>query len=518
MWKLILSKGDDDPVESKNDHLGRQFWEFDPNLGTPEERAQVEKAREEFHNNRFHVKHSSDLLMRLQFEREHPGEMELPAQVKVGREEDISEEAVETTLRRALRYYSTLQAEDGHWPGDYAGPLFLLPGLVIGLSVIGALDTGLPENHQREICRYLYNHQNVDGGWGLHIEGCSTMFSTTLTYVTLRLLGQSMTSRDGALAKARKWILDHGGATYIPSWGKLWLSVSILEWLCQNCLHFAQKLKLKSDQKLKALRRMWCHCRMVYLPMSYLYGKRFVGRINSTVLSLRRELYTHAYHEINWDIARNECAKEDLYYPHPLIQDMLWGGLNQYIEPLLMHWPFAKLREKALTTVMQHIHYEDENTKYICIGPVNKVLNMVCCWVEDPNSTVNKFHLSRVKDYLWMSEDGMKMQGYNGSQLWDVVFAVQAILETNLIDKSSLMLRRAHEYIKNSQDTADISAGSNSWYRHTSEGGWPFSTLDNGWVVSDCTAEGLKVKYLPNDYVISVQSVGDMVLISPWTR
>jgi squalene cyclase len=30
---------------------------------------------------------------------------------------------------------------------------------------------------------------------------------------------------------------------------------------------------------------------------------------------------------------------------------------------------------------------------------------------------------------LWVAEDGMKMQGYNGSQLWDTVFATQAILE-----------------------------------------------------------------------------------------
>ena len=35
---------------------------------------------------------------------------------------------------------------------------------------------------------------------------------------------------------------------------------------------------------------------------------------------------------------------------------------------------------------------------------------MVCCWVEDPNSLAYKCHLSRIKDYLWMAEDGMKMQ------------------------------------------------------------------------------------------------------------
>ena len=29
---------------------------------------------------------------------------------------------------------------------------------------------------------------------------------------------------------------------------------------------------------------------------------------------------------------------------------------------------------------------QDENTRYVCIGPVNKVINMLCCWLEDPNS------------------------------------------------------------------------------------------------------------------------------------
>jgi hypothetical protein len=43
-----------------------------------------------------------------------------------------------------------------------------------------------------------------------------------------------------------------------------------------------------------------------------------------------------------------------------------------------------------LTQVMKHIHYEDENTRYIDIGPVNKVINMLCCWFEDPDSTAFK--------------------------------------------------------------------------------------------------------------------------------
>lgn len=35
---------------------------------------------------------------------------------------------------------------------------------------------------QKEMVRYLYNHQNPDGGFGLHIEGESTMFGTGLRW------------------------------------------------------------------------------------------------------------------------------------------------------------------------------------------------------------------------------------------------------------------------------------------------------------------------------------------------
>ena len=43
-------------------------------------------------------------------------------------------------------------------------------------------------------------------------------------------------------------------------------------------------------------------------------------------------------------------------------------------------------------------------------------------------------HVLRVPDYLWVAEDGCKMQGYNGSQCWDTSFALQAFAEAELTD------------------------------------------------------------------------------------
>lgn len=48
---------------------------------------------------------------------------------------------------------------------------------------------------------------------------------------------------------------------------------------------------------------------MIYMPMSYLYGKRFVGPITPLILQLRKELHLQPYEEINWNKARRQYAK-----------------------------------------------------------------------------------------------------------------------------------------------------------------------------------------------------------------
>ncbi|XP_034695887.1 beta-amyrin synthase-like [Vitis riparia] len=491
MWRLKVADGGNDPyIYTTNNFVGRQIWEFDPDCGTPEERAEVEAARENFWKNRFQVKPSSDLLWRMQFLREKNFKQTIP-QVKVGDGEEITYETATAAVRRAAHFFSALQASDGHWPAENVGLLYFLPPLVMCLYITGHLDIVFPGEYRKEILRYLYCHQNEDDGWGLHIEGHSTMFCTTLSYICMRIFGEGRDGgRDNACARGRKWILDRGGVTFIPSWGKTWLSIfGLFDWSGSNPMPpefwlFPSRLPMHPA-------KMWCYSRLVYMPMSYLYGKRFVGPITPLVLELREELFLQQYNEINWKKVRHLCAKEDLYYPHPLIQDLMWDSLYICTEPLLTRWPFNKLRQKALEVTMKHIHYEDENSRYITIASVEKALCMLACWVEDPNGDYFKKHLARIPDFIWVAEDGIKMQTF-GSQEWDTGFALQALLACNMTDEIGPTLNKGHEFIKESQVKDNPSGDFKSMYRHISKGSWTFSDQDHGWQVSDCTAEGLK--------------------------
>ncbi|OVA19318.1 hypothetical protein BVC80_521g131 [Macleaya cordata] len=495
MWKLKAADNGGPFGEwlfSTNNFVGRQTWSFDPEAGTPEEKAEVEKAREEFYKNRYQVRACGDVLWRLQQLRENKDKFDLSIPpVKIGDDEEITYEAVTTTLRRGVRFFSLMQSDDGHWAANIDAPLFLMPPLVFTLYITGTLNTILSPEHKKETLRYMYWHQNKDGGFGFHIEGHSIMFSTALNYICMRMLGEGPDGgEDNACARARKWILDHGGVTSIPSWGKAWLSIlGLYDW--SGCIPMVPEFWLLPSFLPMHPAKMWCFCRMVYMPISYLYGKRYVAPKTDLILSLREELHVQPYNEINWSKMRHNCCKEDVYYPRPIIQNLVWDSVYLLMEPLLTRWPLSKVREKALKVTIEHIHYEDENSRYITMAAVEKSLCMLSCWVEDPTSDAFKKHLARVQDYIWVAEDGLRMQNI-GSQTWDAGFAIQALLASDdITDEIGPTLKKGHDYLKAAQCKDNPSGDFKSMYRHISKGAWTFSDQDHGWQVSDCTAEGL---------------------------
>ncbi|XP_044372975.1 achilleol B synthase isoform X2 [Triticum aestivum] len=490
MWRLkIAGQASGGPwLQSANGFLGRQVWEFDRDAGSPEERAEVERLREDFTKHRSHKRESQDLLLRLQFAK---GTATTCTRTEKGAQ--VTEKMITTSLRRALNQYSALQAHDGHWPGDLSGILFIMPMLIFSLYVTRSLNMVLSSEHQHEICRHIYNHQNEDGGWGTHIWGPSNMLGSCLNYAALRLLvGETLDNDNDVLIKARAWILSHGSATAVPQWGKIFLSIlGVYDWSGNNPI--IPELWLLPHFLPIHPGRFWCFCRLVYMSMAYLYGKKFVGLITPTITALREELYNTPYSNIDWGKVSNCCAEEDLHNPRSQVRNIVLVCLKKFVEPMLNWWPTNKLRGRALSKLMEQIHYNNETTEYITICPVDKALNMICCWVENPNSDAFKKHLPRVYDYLWIAEDGMKAKIYDGCQNWETPFIVQAMCSTNLINEFGPTIKKAHDFMKKSQVLRNL-PDYERFYRHRSKGSWTLSTIDNGWPISDGTAETLKNK------------------------
>jgi squalene/oxidosqualene cyclase-like protein len=389
--------------------------------------------------------------------------------------------SIEEATRNGIKFYEKLQTEDGHWANDYGGPLFLMPGMIITCYI-----TGVPiaEEVRLEMIRYLSNCQREDGGWGLHIESESTMFGSGMNYVTMRLLG--VPKDDARIVKARNWIQRNGGMLGIPHWGKFWMAtLGLMEWDGVNAV-LPELWSLPYWLPFHP-GRFWCHCRVIYLPMAYIYGTKSTGKITPLIKELREEVYTTPYDQINWPSIRWFTNPQDKYRPASTILKVVFGLCKLYDKCPIPFW-----RKSSVAETLDHIRYEDEQTHYIDIGPVNKCMDMLCeYYATGGKSDAFQQHVERLKDYLWLAADGMKMQGYNGSQLWDTAFSLQGIMDTGLAHEFPDMMKLGEHYIQISQ-VLENSPNMDKYYRHISKGAWPFSNRDHGWPIADCTAEGLR--------------------------
>ncbi|KIO26519.1 hypothetical protein M407DRAFT_234983 [Tulasnella calospora MUT 4182] len=397
-----------------------------------------------------------------------------------------------SAARNGFEFYKHLQAPTGHWPGEYGGPLFLMGGLVIGSYVTGM---DFEEEEKLEMIRYLMNVANDDGGWGIHTEGISTVFGTSMNYVAIRLLGMEV---DHPVAvKARACLHALGGATRVPTWGKFWLAVlNVYEWSGQNSI--PPELLLFPESFPIHPHRFWIHLRQVFISMSYIYAKRWKAPRDPLIMALRQELYVKPYDEIDWPSHRNDVHPVDIYHPHSKVMDGLFVILYQWEKR-----PIEAVRNKALEYVWEQVVVEDENTSYQCLGPVNKMTNQIVRYIVEGRDCESwREHRAKRADFLWLAKEGMMMSGTNGVQLWDTSFIAQALVETGLAEDEGNReaLLKAQRWL----DECQIRENPKHYekgYRQATKGAWPFSTRTQGYTVSDCTAEGLKGTLLLQEHL-----------------
>ncbi|KAI0017177.1 terpene synthase [Xylariomycetidae sp. FL0641] len=390
------------------------------------------------------------------------------------------------TVKNGLAFFEKLQLPSGQWGCEYGGPMFLLPGVVIAWY---ATKTPIPWYVATEIKNYLFARAHPeDGGWGLHIEGESTVFGISLNYAVLRIVG--VDPDHPVMVKARGTLHKLGGVTHAPHWSKFWLSVlGVCKWDIVNPV--PPELWLLPDWAPIAPWRWWIHMRQVLLPMCYIWEKKWSCEETDVIRGLRQELFVQPWEEIDWTGNRNTIHPMDNFHPKTWV-------LNTINSALVNIWiPYLRpkfLVDRAMDWCSKLVDMEDQNTDYADLAPVSGAMNTVLCYIRDgPDAYSVRRHIERLEDGLWVNKEGLLCNGTNGVQCWDTAFLIQAVVAAGLQEDPRWrpMLNKALEFLDD-QQIRENCPDQGLCYRQQRKGGWAFSTRDQGYAVCDCVSEGLK--------------------------
>lgn len=381
---------------------------------------------------------------------------------------------------RAVGYLSTRQHADGRVAGEVVWNPMLACQYVMLHHMLGR---PIAPRRARWIHRALQVQRRDDGGWGMHPQSPSYLFHTVLAYVALRLLGHP--PDDPMVAGAMDYIRTHGDVYEVPTWGRAWLAMLGLHpW--DSMQPILPELWLLPTALPLHPWRLYCHMRLIYLGMSFLYGKRYRCPTDPTLDAIRAELYPEGYDPARFARYRDRIAEGDLY--EPLSRGLrLAFGLLRGAERLVPR----RLRERALHVALDHILYEFRSTDYVCLSPVNGMLFCLALHATDPDHPELPRALRGLEYWIWEDDhEGFRIAGAR-SDIWDTAFMVQALCEGPPVPRAVEVVRRACRWLPTAQLQHELTGGARH-YREPAYGGWGFANEHHPWPVSDCTAEALE--------------------------
>jgi lanosterol synthase len=416
-----------------------------------------------------------------------PAQSRLGGAAGQGELPEIPPEAVEQALRDGFGWLARIQRPAGCVVGEVVWSPILTAQYVMTAAMTGQ---EIPEDRKARFLRYFEVWQQEDGGWGLHAESPSYLYVTTLVYVALRAMGRG--PDDPRCARARSWIREQGGVLAIPSWGKAWLAMfNLYDWRAVSPV--LPELWLLPEGFPAHPSRMYCHTRLIYLGLGYLYGVGYQQPVTPLVEALRDELYPQPYAEIPFARHRFDLAASDLFEAPPPLLKAVYALCGVYDRVRS-----KALRERALSYCLHQIVAHQRQSRYAAISPVNGLLN--CLALHHAGHEDFQPSFQGVDYWAWRDEEeGERFNGAH-SHSWDTAFALQALYEGPLVTEHAEavdpFLERAARYLTRAQQTEEIPERQR-FHRDPRLGGWCFSDEHHRWPVSDCTAEALSaLRYL----------------------
>jgi len=131
---------------------------------------------------------------------------------------DAGLDQVAAAIARSKDWIFSQQQTDGHWCGELEADAMLEADYIFLHHLLGTGDPGKLQRALNEILRY----QNDDGGWSIFPGGPSNISLSVKCYFACKLMGIHQLDHP-VLARAREWILAHGGVVECNTFTKIYL-------------------------------------------------------------------------------------------------------------------------------------------------------------------------------------------------------------------------------------------------------------------------------------------------------
>ncbi len=382
-------------------------------------------------------------------------------------------------LERGTKALLALQDEDGSWEGECIWCAMLAAQYVLACHIMGQ---PIDETRKKRLLLHFERTRLPEGVWGLSEVTAPSLFVTTLVYVAARILG--MSADDPLLERARKFFLREGGVQAIPSWGKFWLSlINLYAWEGVNPV-IPELWQMPRAIPIHPS-RYYCHTRLIYLSMATLYGQRVQAPVTALTHELRAELYPQGFENVDFEAARHQLRREDLYEEPSSVLKASYE-LCRIIDMVRS----TKSRRRTLAKMREAIRWELRSSSHTSISPVSGLLNILALWSADRDDPDAKKAVERFDGWLWEDDrDGTRVTGAR-SAIWDTGFTLQALVAASPHVDVRTPIENADRFLFK-QQIRQTFVGHEKNFRIDPKGGYPFSWGWHGWPVSDCTAEAL---------------------------
>jgi lanosterol synthase len=382
-------------------------------------------------------------------------------------------------LQQAVNALISLQQADGSWEGEVVWCPMLVAQYVLMCHIT---QTPISAERRDAILRQFATTRLPSGAWGLHQYSEPYLFVTTLVYVAARIL--DIQPDDPLLVPAHKFIQRQGGVLEIPSWGKFWLAMlNLYDWQGVNPV-LPEVWKLPQWLPIHPS-NFYCHTRLIYLAMAYIYGRKLQLSLTPLVQALRQELYPQGYTSVNFRTARCALREEETYSPPSLVLKSIYQLTGLY-----ERWHSSSLRQTALADLIPAIKFELRTSSYTSISPVSGLLNIIALWLHNPQDTDLQKAMDAFEGWLWQDEEaGLRITGARSST-WDTGFAIQALQAASPHIGVADNLAQAQAFMVTQQIQTSFPDFAR-FHRIDPKGGFCFAGVWHGWPVSDCTAEAL---------------------------